>query len=45
MTTNANRAPEHVKGWILDAYPASEGEIAVWIISETGERIKLKDKF
>ena len=40
-SSNAQAAPDHVKGWILDAYPAGEGEIAVWIISETGERIKL----
>ncbi len=45
MQTNTQAAPDHVKGWILDAYPAGEGEIAVWIISETGERIKLTDKF
>jgi DNA polymerase elongation subunit (family B) len=34
-----------VKGWILDAYPAGQGEIAVWIITEKGERIKLTDQF
>ena len=37
--------PDHVKGWILDVYPADEGEVAVWIISEKGERLKYKDKF
>ena len=45
MTSNAHTVPDHVKGWILDAYPADEGEIAVWIISEAGERIRLTDKF
>jgi DNA polymerase elongation subunit (family B) len=45
MPSNTKAAPNHVKGWILDAYPAGEGEIAVWVISETGERIKLTDKF
>src|SRR3990170_819820 len=45
MTSNTHAVPNHVKGWILDAYPAGEGEIAVWIISETGERIKLTDTF
>jgi len=45
MQPSIQAAPNHVKGWILDAYPAGEGEIAVWIISETGERIKLTDKF
>jgi DNA polymerase I len=37
--------PNIVEGWILDAYPDGEGEIAVWIISETGERIRLTDVF
>ena len=45
MPSNTQPAPNHVKGWILDAYPAGEGEIAVWIISENGERIKLTDTF
>jgi DNA polymerase I len=45
MTSNTQAVPDHVKGWILDAYPAGEGEIAVWIITETGERIRLNDKF
>jgi DNA polymerase elongation subunit (family B) len=45
MTSNAQTAPDHVKGWILDAYPEGEGKIAVWIISENGKRIKLTDKF
>jgi DNA polymerase elongation subunit (family B) len=39
------QAPNCVKGWILDAYPAGEGEVAVWIITETGERIRLTDRF
>ena len=39
------QAPNRFKGWILDAYPAGEGEVAVWIITETGERIRLTDKF
>jgi DNA polymerase elongation subunit (family B) len=45
MPPNTQAAPNYVKGWILDAYPAGEGEIAVWVISETGERIKLTDRF
>jgi DNA polymerase elongation subunit (family B) len=44
MPSNAE-VPRHIKGWILDAYPADEGEIAVWIIGEIGERIKLTDQF
>jgi DNA polymerase I len=39
------QAPNRVKGWILDAYPEGEGEIAVWIITETGERVRLTDRF
>lgn len=45
MSLNTNAAPDHVKGWILDAYPADEGKIAVWVISETGERLCFTDKF
>ena len=33
------------RGWILDAYPTGEGEVAVWVISETGQRVRLIDKF
>lgn len=33
------------KGWIFDVYPADIGEMAVWIISEKDERIRLTDKF
>ncbi|HUK85117.1 MAG TPA: hypothetical protein VLU95_04570 [Candidatus Acidoferrum sp.] len=36
--------PCKIKGWIL-AYPSNEGEICVWIISETGQRIRLSDTF
>ena len=45
MTSNAHAVPNNVKGRILDAYPAGEGEIAIWVISENGERIKLIDTF
>ena len=45
MLSNKHVVPNHVRGWILDAYPAGEGEIAVWVISETGERVRLTDKF
>ena len=37
--------PNVIDGWILDAYPTSQGEMAVWIISQTGERIRLIDSF
>ena len=36
---------DFIKGWIFDVYPAGEGEIVVWIISENGERIRLIDQF
>jgi len=47
MTSNNSQTPNHdcIKGWIFDIYPAGESEIVVWIISETGERIRLIDKF
>jgi DNA polymerase I len=34
-----------VKGWIFDVYPSNIGEMAVWIISENGQRLRLTDKF
>ncbi len=34
-----------IRGWIFDVYPAGEGEVVVWVISENGERIRLMDKF
>jgi DNA polymerase I len=34
-----------IRGWIFDVYPANVGEMAVWIISENGQRIRLTDKF
>jgi DNA polymerase elongation subunit (family B) len=37
--------PNHVKGWILDAYPSATGQFAVWIITESGERLRLTDSF
>ncbi len=37
--------PDAVKGWILDAYPAGFGEVAVWLITESGARIRLTDRF
>jgi DNA polymerase elongation subunit (family B) len=45
MPSKKQVTPDHVKGWILDAYPSDQGQIAVWIITETGERIKLVDNF
>ncbi len=34
-----------IRGWIFDVYPDNIGEMAVWIISENGQRIRLTDKF
>ena len=34
-----------IRGWIFDVYPTEVGEMAVWIISEHGQRIRLTDKF
>jgi DNA polymerase elongation subunit (family B) len=42
---NISANPKHVKGWILDLYPSEFGEIAVWVIAESGERIRLIDGF
>ena len=47
MISNSSQTLNHdcIRGWIFDVYPAGEGEVVVWIISETGERIRLIDKF
>ncbi|HJX23348.1 MAG TPA: DNA polymerase domain-containing protein [Candidatus Bathyarchaeia archaeon] len=34
-----------VRGWLLDLYPSSLGEMTLWIISEAGQRFKLIDNF
>ena len=34
-----------VRGWIFDVYPSNQGEVAVWVIGEDGERIRLVDGF
>jgi DNA polymerase, archaea type len=34
-----------VRGWILDVYPSDFGKVAVWVITETGERARLTDRF
>jgi DNA polymerase I len=34
-----------IRGWIFDVYPTGIGEMAVWIISQDGQRIRLTDKF
>ncbi len=42
---SAHATPKTCRGWILDLYPSAYGEMTVWIIAETGERIKLTDRF
>ena len=37
--------PKRVKGWIFDVYPSELGEMAVWIIGENNERVRLTDQF
>ena len=37
--------PRRIKGWIFDVYPSDFGKVAVWVISETGERVRLTDRF
>ena len=37
--------PKRVKGWIFDVYPSEIGEMAVWIIGENNERVRLTDPF
>ena len=39
-----NNSPK-TRGWIFDVYPTEIGQMAVWIIAENGQRIKLPDKF
>ncbi|UCE96326.1 MAG: hypothetical protein JSV51_01580 [Candidatus Bathyarchaeota archaeon] len=36
---------EHVKGWILDLYPSTLGQMTVWIIAKNHERVRLVDEF
>jgi hypothetical protein len=38
-------SPKRVRGWLLDVYPSGFGEVAVWVISENGERVRLTDRF
>jgi DNA polymerase I len=47
MTLNKSSptVPSRVKGWLLDVYPSDSGKVAVWLITENGERIKFTDSF
>jgi DNA polymerase elongation subunit (family B) len=45
MQSDNPAGPNHVRGWILDAYPSALGEVAVWIIGENEKRVRLIDRF
>ena len=45
LSSSTTRSPKRVKGWIFDVYPSDLGEMAVWIIAENGDRVRLTDKF
>ncbi|MCJ7699599.1 hypothetical protein MUO56_05100 [Candidatus Bathyarchaeota archaeon] len=34
-----------VRGWLFDVYPVDPDEVAVWIITENGQRVRLVDKY
>ncbi len=34
-----------VRGWLFDVYPSGPNEVAVWIITEKGERVRFVDRF
>jgi len=34
-----------VRGWLFDVYPVGPDEVAVWIITENGQRVRLVDKY
>ena len=37
--------PTVFRGWLFDVYPSDFGKVTVWMISESGQRLKLADKF
>ena len=37
--------PRRVRGWVFDVYPSDFGKVAVWVITENGERTRLTDRF
>jgi DNA polymerase elongation subunit (family B) len=45
MQSDKPTDPKRVRGWILDVYSSAPGEVAVWIIGEDGERVRLTDEF
>lgn len=46
MTSEKSLASsKRVRGWLLDLYPKTSGQMVLWIASESGERIKLVDRY
>jgi len=45
LPSNAQTSLRHVRGWILDVYPSALGEVTIWVIAESGERVRLTDRF
>ena len=45
MRSKTTASSKRIKGWLFDVYPSDFGEVAVWIISDNGERVRLTDKF
>jgi DNA polymerase elongation subunit (family B) len=37
--------PRRIRGWIFDFYPSDFGKVAVWVINEDGERVRLTGRF
>ena len=44
-SSNSSITSNCFNGWVFDVYPSAQGEIAVWIICENGERVRLTDRF
>ena len=45
LSSSPASSPKRVRGWVFDVYPSDPGEMAVWIIGENGERVRLTDRF
>jgi len=37
--------PQRIRDWIFNVYPSELGKVAVWVIAESGERGRLRDRF
>ena len=40
-----SHSQRRVRGWLFDVYPSVFGTMTVWIITESGQRVRLTDKF